>query len=145
MLRSWELARDRLPGRLRSGQEAPSTMNPAPTPQRQDARTKRPDGRANHLWLALRKAVPGPPPTVKSRYWQAMRGLFPWTVYAYPGAERGAIELAQGKVTPHAIGMWRKGARKPPRWMWELIAAEADRRIAALEHVRELAKKEAGN
>ncbi len=102
-------------------------------------------GQQNHLWLARHKAVPRPTTIPRTAYWQAIRALFPWDAFRYPGVERLAVELAQGRVTPHAVRMWRKGARRAPRWMWELIAAEAERRATALLHVAELAKKEAGD
>ena len=69
--------------------------------------------------------------------------LFPWSVFDYPGIEAGL-----GHLLPRArratIADWRRGRRKPPKWAWHLIAIEADRRIQALEHVAEMAKKEAG-
>lgn len=70
--------------------------------------------------------------------------LWPWGVADYPGIKRGLASTFANRAAWQSIVNWRVGKRRMPSWAWSLIAAEADRRIQALEHVRELAKKEAG-
>lgn len=105
--------------------------------------TKRKDGRGNHLWNHLRQNVPPKLAAYPTLLDRAARVLFPWSPFDYPGVQAGMSALIS-RVATDTVRSWRRGRRRTPQWVWPLIIAETDRRIAALEHIRALAKKEAG-
>ena len=105
--------------------------------QRQ-AKQNRPAARKNgqraHHWAHNGKAVPRIFCEAKTAVNIGLRQLFKPTDSLLSGAKK----LFGHRVKPDTIKKWRQGKRKTPAWALALVRAAIERRIAELQHAREL-------
>ena len=108
------------------------------------ATRKRASAHGKHLYLARRRGAPVQSVERRlSAFGRGGEGLFPWSIYTYPGLFVGVGRLFEGRAAGETVRDWIRGRRRAPQWALVLLAAAIERRIAELAHVLELVRVEA--
>jgi hypothetical protein len=108
------------------------------------SRTKRARApRKHHLALPRRVASKKRSAGITA-YDRAAQAAFPWAPEAYPGLLRGMAELLGGRAAVRTILDWRRGRRKAPMWVIEVLQdVLRDRVRRETQLIEELEKEKA--
>lgn len=72
----------------------------------------------------------------KPKHWPTVCGkglswLLPWELDEYPGIEGACRELLAGRVSIHAMKLWRAGKGPMPDWFASILAGQIQARLAS--------------